>query len=248
MREALLPDMGMIEGLSSANTFEPLVEARLYTLLEAIETMPHETSLRVLGAMNVAYLLDPAPNPDLDLVYDAGVVRIHRNPYLLPRAYVVCQAREVSSAEEALTALAAPGFDPGQEVILEYADRTESNVRNPQEMSCGTQEAVLLPSPPNQATIRAVLSQPGYLVLADTFYPGWLVYVDGRRVETLRANYAFRAVALGAGEHEVGFQYRPQSFVAGLASSAFALVGLLVAWAISTGPAQSVPAQDKEAE
>ena len=140
--------------------------------------------------------------------------------------------------EEALAALSAPEFDPGRTVILEHPARAEADTGSPQAAACGSSQAMVLPSPPNQATIRAVLSQPGYLVLADTFYPGWLAYVDGRRVEILRANYAFRAVALGTGEHEVGFQYRPQSFVAGLACSAFALVGLFVAWGASTGPAR----------
>ena len=246
MREALLPDMGMVERLPSANTFEPLVEARLYTLLEAIEAMPRETALRVLGTMNVAYLFDPAPNPGLDLAYDAGSVGVYRNPYLLPRAYVVCRAQVVASPEEALAALASPDFDPLQTAILEHPAQTGAGAGSPQGASCGSSQAMLLPSPSNQATIRAVLSQPGYLVLADTFYPGWVAYVDDQRVETLRANYAFRAVALGAGEHEVGFQYRPQSFVAGLACSTFALVGLFVAWGASTAPVQNGPAKDAD--
>ena len=92
------------------------------------------------------------------------------------------------------------------------------------------QPATLLPSSPDQVTIRAVLTAPGYLVLADTFYPGWQVFVDEQESVVLRANYAFRAVALEAGDHEVRFRYRPRSFVVGLVCSMIALFGTVIAW------------------
>ena len=81
---------------------------------------------------------------------------------------------------------------------------------------------------------------PGrYLVLADTFYPGWQARIDGERAAILRANYAFRAVALDAGEHEVVFRYRPLSFIVGVACSGISLVGVFVVLGRSPG---SLPA------
>ena len=86
--------------------------------------------------------------------------------------------------------------------------------------------------------MRAVLTHPGYLVLADTFYPGWQVFVDGQESALLRANYAFRAVALEAGDHEVHFRYRPRSFVVGLVCSMIALFGTVIAWFKKQKPEQ----------
>ncbi len=65
---------------------------------------------------------------------------------------------------------------------------------------------------------------PGYLVLVDSYYPGWLSYVDGRRVPILRANYAFRAVEVPVGKHRVEFRYRPWTFYTGLGVTLLALV------------------------
>jgi uncharacterized membrane protein YfhO len=81
----------------------------------------------------------------------------------------------------------------------------------------------------NTVTIRAALAGEGWLVLADTYYPGWAAWVDGERATVLRANGAFRAVKLEAGEHTVQFEYRPRSFVAGAVISGLsgaALAGL----------------------
>jgi uncharacterized membrane protein YfhO len=55
------------------------------------------------------------------------------------------------------------------------------------------------------------------LVLADTWYPGWRAWIDGRETPVLRANYVTRAVGLPAGEHRVVFAFVPVAFWVGLA-------------------------------
>jgi hypothetical protein len=227
MREALLPDLGMAEALPSGNSFEPLVEERYYALVQAVEDADRETAWRTLGAMNVAYVLDPASHSDKELAHRSPWVNVYRNPYLLARAYVVHRVRPAGTAEEALAALLSPEFDPAQEAIIEAPGAAPMG----SEGGAVTFEPVtLLLSPPNRVTIRATLAQPGFLVLADTFYPGWQVRVDGERVKVLRANYAFRAVALDAGEHDVRFVYRPLAVTLGFACTGVALAGLLVVW------------------
>jgi uncharacterized membrane protein YfhO len=92
---------------------------------------------------------------------------------------------------------------------------------------------VTLRDTPNRVTIRAILDAPGYLVVADTWYPGWQATVDGVPTEVLRANYAFRAVWLEAGEHEVEMAYRPTLVPIGGAIS-LATLTLLVAGLLLT--------------
>lgn len=221
MRESLLPDLGMVEQLPSANTFEPLVESRYYALLQGVERMPSEAAMRVLGMMNVAYILSPSLERAAEVAYRAPTVTVYRNPYLLPRAYTLCRAR-VLTAEQAVRELASVDFDPTQEVILEPPAL-------PQATGCNWQPATVLRSVPNRVTIETSLPQPGYLVLADTFYPGWQAFVDGHRAEIMRANYAFRAVQLTEGEHQVVFEYRPGSLTAGVICSAAAVSMVAVA-------------------
>ena len=89
---------------------------------------------------------------------------------------------------------------------------------------------------PALVALRATLASPGLLVLADTWYPGWSVRVDGRPAPLLRADHAFRAVALPAGEHRVEFHYQPTWLVPGVALGLLGAGGLLAAMLIGRGP------------
>jgi uncharacterized membrane protein YfhO len=77
--------------------------------------------------------------------------------------------------------------------------------------------------------VRLTASAPGssVLVLSDSDYPGWKAWVDGRAVEVLRVNHAFRGVALEPGRHQVRFRFDPWRFRAGAWISTGALLLLL---------------------
>ena len=75
-------------------------------------------------------------------------------------------------------------------------------------------------------SLKVRMSAPGYLVVADTFYPGWQAYVDGQARPVLRANWLFRALELPAGEHSVEMRYEPAFWGAGWLLALLAVVGL----------------------
>jgi hypothetical protein len=83
---------------------------------------------------------------------------------------------------------------------------------------------------PNSVVLKSETAQDSFLYASDAFYPGWRAYVDGQRTEILRANLAFRAVKVPAGEHTVLFRYVPISFYVGLVLTVigFILSGLLI--------------------
>jgi hypothetical protein len=86
---------------------------------------------------------------------------------------------------------------------------------------------------PQRVELTAVLRTPGLVVVADVYYPGWKLSVDGKEAEILRTNRAMRGVALPAGSHRLAFTYDPLSFRVGMVLSIIGLVvlaGLLV-WA-----------------
>jgi hypothetical protein len=91
---------------------------------------------------------------------------------------------------------------------------------------------------PERVVVETGSSDPAYLVLADTFDPGWSATVDGSPAPIRPAYVAFRAVALTPGAHTVAFTYRPAGFTLGLAISivGIALAMFLWFWRGGAGP------------
>jgi hypothetical protein len=67
----------------------------------------------------------------------------------------------------------------------------------------------------------------GYVLVLDTYYPGWKAAVDGEPAVIRRANGVFRAVEVEAGTHEVTLEYHPASLRIGAAAAGFALLIVL---------------------
>jgi hypothetical protein len=74
--------------------------------------------------------------------------------------------------------------------------------------------------------VQVEAAADAWLFLADTYDPGWRVYVDGEVRPMHLANATFRAVAVPAGQHLVEFRYEPASLRRGAALTL--LTGLLV--------------------
>lgn len=79
----------------------------------------------------------------------------------------------------------------------------------------------------------------GAVVLADAWYPGWRVEVDGQGAEPLRAWGFVRAVRVDPGPHVIRWRYQPASFRAGAAVSSLALLAVLAALLAGRGAPKS---------
>ena len=170
------------------------------------------------------------------LVYRDPDVAIYDNLDALPRAFLVYQAQIAADDETALSIIDDPAFDPRAEVLVhanqslhppDLAIRQERLSRNARRS--GNSDVKIIEYSSRRVEIQAELDQPGYLVLLDSYYPGWRASVDGRPAAIWRADVLFRAVALEAGRHSVTFVYDPLPFRIGSAVSLVTLAGLAIA-------------------
>jgi hypothetical protein len=81
---------------------------------------------------------------------------------------------------------------------------------------------------PQTAVLEATLEHPGVVVLADVFYPGWELEIDGQPAPIYRVNRMMRGAAVAKGKHRLVFRYNPLSFRAGRAISIVGLVAVMV--------------------
>jgi hypothetical protein len=70
------------------------------------------------------------------------------------------------------------------------------------------------------------------VVVTQAYYHDWKALVDGKPAPLWRANYAFQAIEVPAGQHEVTLVYQDEAFKAGSIVSVCTLALCAVAWAL----------------
>ncbi len=169
-----------------------------------------ETRVRVLERSNVGYWINRdqetrfKPDGEPMILPD----RIYVLKDALPRAYIAPNMRVLDQSAVLSTYFDA-SFDPLKEVLLSEAVEFQ-----PSKNFAGQVREVAYS--PNHVTVKTNQQGNGFLVLNDTWFPGWTVKVDGEEKPILKANHYFRAVQLGPGEHTLEFDYFPEGFREGL--------------------------------
>jgi hypothetical protein len=186
----------------------------------------------VLRTYGVSHLLSrfPQEGAPLTLVGHAGNAYVYRVDGAA-RVRVVSAARYVKTDQEVVAGLLDRGFDPEREILLEDApdsERPAVDERRGSQSSTAPNQAVVTSEDSQEIVIQAEASADGYLLLADTFYPGWTARVDGVPTAIYRANLSVRGIQLPKGRHEVRFRYDAPGFARGLQITLLALSTLMI--------------------
>lgn len=221
--ENLLPNAGVLYGFDYFQEIDALTRQPYNDFLDFVNLLPEKNRVLLFRALNIRYVIAFRP---LDI---SGMRLIDRFPQhfswlyevqgTVPRVYIAGKTIYEPSDFKTLRLLASPDFDPHNEVLVSDGDirQTDAKVRG---------EARITRSSSSRMVIAATLSAPGMLVLTDSFYPGWKVYVNDKEERIVRANYFFRGVTLSAGNHTVEFKYEPFWFSVGLAVSLLTMLFL----------------------
>jgi len=201
----------------------PQYRARLFDVAAIRHLVtPEEDATARTGAPSDLHEFTLVPSAD-------GGLRIYRNNHALARARFVPHV-EVVTEPLALLQRMATGDDDLTRVAFVEAPPSDGFVGDPTTASSGDVRFVV--DDPEHVAIDVDAPTRGFLLLADSFYPGWQATVNGSAVPVMRANYMFRAVEVPAGLARVEFRFAPRSMRIGALISAIAallFVGLL-AW------------------
>ncbi len=233
--DTLTPNVALQYGLNTADGYDggvlPLSRwLRLTTLLvpsprpdgvllSRLEVLPSDRLLDLLG---VRYLITNGGTPgkaDMQMV-DFGDLRLFARTTVVPRSLVVFGATSAADDSAALDRMANTDFDSNREVV----------VQTPASPGVSSEPITVVPDQVGAERWHAHVSliRPGYLLQREAWYPGWRARVDGVETPIVRADLLFRAVALGAGEHDVEIFFDSASFNRGLLLSAGSLIVVIV--------------------
>lgn len=214
--------------------YSPIQMQRHADLIEALrpqmEHLAASSHAPLLHLLNIKYIVtgDSLAHGWAKIRFNEGA-KVYENRAVMPRAFLVSRAHVAASPAEALAAIADTAFNPWETVILEGEARPDpippsgSPARALRAGGSARNDPVQIVRYEADEVLLDVRSGGGYLILTDTYYPGWRAEVDGIEQPILRANYLFRAVYLEPGPHRVRFRYAPFTFTLGAVISILSL-------------------------
>ena len=184
---------------------------------------------KLTNLLNLKYILLPAnvmiEHPAIKLAFHNSKYTLFDNTQALPRTFIVHEAKTLQGRDAIFKELASSEFNPLKYVILEELPSLTRNINS--EIYQQEPNPTIVEYSPNRVIIKANLLEDGYIVLCDTFYPGWNAYVDGEKSRVLKTDYILRSVFLEKGDHIVKFVYEPKSFTIGMVITLTSIVILI---------------------
>lgn len=243
---AMMPKSASVFGVPSISDYEPQTSRRyaeLYVRLMddvpmgsilqhifRLNNVPRNLQLFNLTATRYVMLekggqaIDALVGRPLKLIWNDPKVAIYENPDALPRAFYVPTAEILPDPSAVLARLASADHDPRQVALLEAPPADGFVGVNP----TGRAQVTFVSDRSEEVVINVLATSPGFLFLADQYYPGWQASVNGAATPIMRANYAFRLIRVPEGESRVILRYRPASFGLGALISLGTLAGLAI--------------------
>lgn len=216
LKERLRPYRGLTYGVMSPP--EGLSDLSLdsrdtWLWPEILSKSSLERRLRILKRSNVRYVVKE----------DASTIQLQELDGALPRVFLVPKYR-IAKDPQLLNIYYDETFDPTQEVLL--SEPVGMQVAND---FAGSIEDVQYET--NRVVVRSRQNGNGFLVLLDSWFPGWSATVDEKPEHIFQANHFYRAVKTGTGEHIVVFTFEPVGFHTGIwifAATLLTLVSYLI--------------------
>jgi len=121
----------------------------------------------------------------------------------LPRIGLFYNYEIYNNWDQASLRLNSSDFPLKQTVIL------TSNFNLPVGPADSNSSVKFLKNGNSKVTIETKSKTPAILLFNDVYTKGWKAFIDGKEIEIMEGNLAFRAVYVPQGDHNVDFQYTP---------------------------------------
>jgi len=207
-------NQGMVDRIYTMEGYTPLVLQRVHPPTDNPETM--------FDLLNVRFIT----------VTDTikRQLMMQERPRVLSRAHMVYDVRPTHSETELVAALKDPGFDPSTIALIE--EDLPRSIAAPDSLRPAWNTAITAMHD-NSIQLTVTTERDGFLVLSETFYPGWNAYVDGNPTRVYRTDFSLRGIVVPAGEHSVVFRFESASFKCGLWVSLATLALCIAGWSVS---------------
>jgi hypothetical protein len=196
--------------------YDPVKLRRYQDLLEVYITKNH---MPVLNMLNTKYFIGRGQ--------DGQGERMQLNPDALGNAWFINNVMTVTTPDDEFAALQTINTAESAAICTkDFADALE--LESKQYSTNGS--ITVTDYNPDNITYQSNNTGDGFAVFSEVWFDGksWDVSIDGKKVPYYRVNYLLRGLEIPAGNHQIEFKFRPESFFMGekisLASSGILLL------------------------
>ena len=244
--DVLPPNTAVLFGIEDVRGYESLIPKQYVEYWRAIEhpgsliynrldRLYDERSLdsRLLDLLSVRTVVSgqPVSHRSLREVSSERGVWTYGRVGAPAGAFFVDSAVAARNQEDAIERTIEPDLDPFRTAVLEGAAPARAS---PGPTPTADADVNMQRPAPSRVTLTVDAPVDGYVVLLDSYAPGWEATVNGQPATIYRAYGNFRAVEVSAGQSEIAYRYSPLSLRVGLLLSA--LAGLSIVVLLAAGP------------
>lgn len=155
---------------------------------------PQRLDSKYIDFLNVKYILslDEVKNENWVKVFEEGQTKIYENKNVYPRAFFAENVVTASSDQDEAIALS--------KADLKTTATTQDNIEN---STFGKGEVVIKSYSENKIALETNITQDGFLVLSDAYYPTWKAAIDGQDAKIYKTNLSFRGIIVPGGTKEI---------------------------------------------
>jgi hypothetical protein len=205
------PNLPQLYGLESVyGIFNPLILNHYYTYYWSVD---HRGSPRY-NFLNAQYVIADKDKPPADFTFipifnEDPDVDIYLNTNAMPRVSLIYDAIITNDPAKIVF---SPTFNPASQVVLDQPP----NHLTIQPPNHPTSNLFYIEYQAGHFTVVAQTSSPAYLVFSEVWYPSWNATINGKPAAILKANTAFMAVEVPAGESTVTFNFTSPTLTIGV--------------------------------
>lgn len=168
--------------------------AKLRRYQDLIDVHLSKVHLPVIGMLNAKYIITSGED---------GKAVPQLNPYALGNAWFVSEIYNAQSPDEEIEALGKVDLKTTAVIGSDFAQAAGP---------CGEGEILLSSYTPKSLDYACESETGGIVVFSEIYYPyGWKAWIDGEKADIFRANYTLRALNVPAGQHNIHFEFDPDS-------------------------------------
>ncbi len=220
LRLVSLPNINILSSIPYINNFDPLVPVGYQILLEFLKRGENQSVDRWLRHLNAGIIENIDVDSASGLVYSTIADSHFIHTYSCNTVFNESKDLSFYSSMEIIK------FSDPEKPIFTKADSKEIIA---DQCLLETDVAITgLTCTNNSVEFQLKSDDPTWVELAIIWYPGWVAYQDGIKIEVNKVNGILSGAKIDSGSHRVEFKYEPESFRIGFIISSTGIIFLLI--------------------